>query len=196
MEGVGRVVSGETDMGQDMTAVDNLFRSIVERSPMVNNDEHVVYTARAMTVGDARGRLVLSRPVYDLEVSAGLVTEDGDLFGRREPEATSLIDAHWRVKSAFDGYAAAGMFDGNLDRAVAHYIACSYYDCMSGGCPTHVLSILRHACEEFAIDGGAEVYPGADGWHTVTDFLNETAGVVDAKSIVDMRRLPAITCAK
>lgn len=180
-------------MATDMTVV-GLFRSIVERSPMVNNNEHVVYTRRVMVVGDFRDRLVFSRPVYDLEVSAGLVTEDGNLFDRHEPEATSLIDAYWRVKSAFDGYAAAGMFDGDLDGAVAHYIAYSYYDCMSGGCPTHVLSILRHACEELGINGGTEIYPDyVNGWHTVADFLAETAGVVDVKGIVDIKRLPALT---
>lgn len=179
-------------MATDMTTVDGLFRSVVERSSMVNNDEHVLYTRRAMEAGDTPARLVFSRPVYGLELSAGLAAEDGGLFGRREPEATSLIDAYWRVKSTFDGYASAGMFGGDLGKAIIHYIAYHYYDCMSGGCPTHVLSILRHACEEFGVDGAAEVYPGDDGWTTIADFLAETAGVADIRAVVDPERLPAL----
>lgn len=179
-------------MTTDMTVVDGLFRNIMERSNMVNNDEHVVYTKRAMTTDDAPLTLVLSRPVYDLEMSAGLVTENGSLLGRQEPEATSLIDAYWRVKLTFDRYASIGMFGGDLGKAIVHYIAYHFYDCMSGGCPTHVLSILRHACKEFDVDADAEVYPGDNGWQTISDFLDETSGVADIRDTVDMKRLPVL----
>jgi len=161
-----------------------LFRNIIERSAMVNNDEHVFYTSQSMTPDEAHPiRLVISRPVYDVEIDAGLDTKKGgDMLGRDEPDVTRLIDAYWRVKAAFSGYARMS-FDP--DKAVIHHIAYNFYDCMSGGCPEYVVSIMRYACAEFGVPGDAEVYPGGDnGWHTVADFLAETDGAPDLRDVI------------
>lgn len=162
---------------------------------MTNNDEWVSYTDSPMAPGDASPhKLVISRPVYGFEMDAGLAVEDGDLFGRDEPEVTRLADALWRVRTTFDGYASVGMFGGDMTKVLVHEIAYGFYDCMSGGCPAYVVSILRYACEEFGVPGDTEIYPSPNGWHTVSDFLDETKGAPDIRAIMGegMRLLPPI----
>jgi len=136
--------------------------------------------------------LVFSRPVYDVEMSAGIETKiDSKIGSAFDPDVTFLIDAYWRVKSAFDGYAVSGMF-ADPSKAIAHYIACNYYDCMSGGCQAPVLSILRYACEEFGVPNDTDAYPGDNGWQTIGDFLAETAGTPNIEGL-DMKQLPDLT---
>ncbi len=176
---------------------DKLFRNIVERSAMTNNDEWVSYTDSPMSPGDAAPhKLVISRPVYGFEVDAGLAIEGGSLWDMvDEPDATRLADALWRVKAAFDGYARAGMFGGDMAKAVVHEITFGYYDCMSGGCSTYVLSILRYACEEFNVSGDTNVYPGGpNGWYTISDFLEDTKGMPDIREVMGegMKSLPSL----
>ena len=125
--------------------------------------------------------LVLSRPVYRFEAEAGLDIRDGDRFGRRDPDETLLADAVWRLRERFAFYAECGM---GIDRALVHYIAYGYYDCMSGGMPKYEVSILRAACEEFGVPGETEVYPGRERWHTVSDFLLDAAGAPDARAAI------------
>jgi hypothetical protein len=174
-----------------------VFRTIVERSPMQNNDESVRYTDRPLTAGDVQPHaLVFSRPVYLFETTAGLDLRDGDRFGRREPDETLLADAVWRLRERFTFYAECGM---SIDRALALYIGQGYYDCMSEGMPGYEVAIMRMACEVFGVSGDTEVYPGAGRCHTVSDFMRETAGAPDARAAVDRLRLgpllPQLPCA-
>ena len=164
-----------------------MFRTIVERSPMQNNDERVRYTDRPLAAADVQPHtLVLSRPVYLFEAAAGLDLRDGDRFGRREPDGTLLADAVWRLRERFAFYAECGM---GIDRAVALYIGQGYYDCLSEGMPKYEVSIMRMACEEFGVPGDTEVYPGAERCHTVSDFMLETAAAPDARAAMNGLRL-------
>lgn len=168
-------------MGSVVPAVTGLFRTVVERSSMANNDEWVRYTDRPLAPEDSGpARFVFSRPVYAAETDAGLVAEDGSLFNRREPEITRFIDAVWRVRDWFPG--AVDLFGGDVGKAIVHRIAYNYYDCMSGGMPKYVVSLMRWACEEFGVPGDTEVYPGPDRWNTISDFLADTADAPDIRA--------------
>jgi len=187
-------------MGTDISpAATGIFRTVIERSVMQNNDEWASYSDRPVAFDDAAPhRLVFSRPVYETEVEAGLRTEPGSLFDRNEPEITKVIDAVWRLREKLSAFAALRRApDLDIAKSISHIIAYDYCDCMSGGMPRYVVSIVRWACEEFGVPGETEVYPGAERWYTVSDFLAETADAPDVRvvdSAQDMSRLLLPSC--
>lgn len=169
-------------MGDIAPATTGLFRTVVEASCMRNNDEWVRYDGAptAALPEHSRLRLVLSRPVYAAELAAGLSTENGSLLGRRDPDITLAVDAVWRIREEFPRLVEVF---GDVHKVIAHRIAYDYYDCMSGGMPEYVVSLMRWACREFGVPGDTEVYPGPDRWRTVDDFLADTAGAPDIRVI-------------
>ena len=157
-----------------------MYRIIIERSCMVNNDEWVFYSPKPIDRETVHNwadspKLVLCREVYQQEIDAGLDTPSGmnEVFDEKVPEITSLIDAFFRVRERIQFWHNCS---GSMDKAVAHEAA-QYYDCMSGGVPKYVISVLVYAITSLELDLSTGVYPGKNGWNTLGDFLEDVQGV-------------------
>ena len=74
-----------------------IWRTILEMSPMTNNDEVAHYTTREMLLSDDR-RVAISRPVFQPEITAGL-KESGK----------------WWVSGGLGTYALPQFFDETTD---------------------------------------------------------------------------------
>jgi len=166
---------------------EGVWRNIFEVSPMTNNDERVHYTKRELDWSeftDKPFKLVISRPVFAVEIEGGLKLERGSLFD--EPEATKIIDGIWRAKTTFDEYINVRKM--SVQKAIEHCIAYQYYDCMSGGMNRYVISVVRWLCEEFEVDGGVELYPDSEddgkGYYDLNDFLRDTDHIPDIRDVV------------
>jgi hypothetical protein len=166
------------------------WRNIVERSIMTNNDEWVRYSSTEQIYDrNSPSRLVLSRPVFEVELQAGLnpktkpyaidagfLSEDKD----KAPPVTHMLDAFIRLRKEIQQYLTLSQMGRNAKpddagRALAAAIASSYYDCMSGGWSSYSIWAARMLSRN--LDRSIQVYPkGEEAWHTIGDFLNATAG--------------------
>lgn len=155
-----------------------MFRNIVEISVMINNDEEVFYTEdEQLSYEEKRSpfsdpKLMLSRPIFDLEIEQGLdTTYKGKKFNEKSPEITKFLDAYFIIKQVASS-------DLSPSKIIAFHIGTNFYDAMSGGLPGHELAILRHVIlnhEEVNLQ--EEVYPRhgeKEPWYTIADFLEET----------------------
>jgi hypothetical protein len=166
------------------------FRNIVELSDMSNNDEHVFYTADRLRFEDKETlekvfpprpfknpRLILSRPVFNIEIEKGLKTVIGvvyDSMSVRPPEETLFFDAIFQIKGAVD-VVKSWPKEWNPSEFLATYIGNRFYDCMSGGMSRVELSILYHLCKNPLIDQEVDVYPDKENeaWTKIKDFIKE-----------------------
>jgi len=171
------------------------WRNIIENSIMINNDESVFYTNKQLTheiieKSYSNGaRLKLSRPVFQIEIDAGLdINYNGRKisFDERDeedkaPGITLFIDAYFVIKKGADVWRVISK-NFNPSEFVARHIAYSFYDCMSGGFPIHELRICRMLAKDSRINKEEYVYPcdeehtkktGRD-YHNISDFLEET----------------------
>ena len=194
-----------------------IFRNIVERSHMTHNDETVFYTPEVITVKEfnefkndnkryAGCTLVISRPVYPVELTMGLDIQyqgqlDEEKFNTEKlRKIVDLIDSYFRIKKFVDM-----MFILNPDLSasniLAFYIGNNYYDCMSGGMSHFEFLITKHLCKHVTVDKSTEVYPNykEESWSTINDFLNE--GNDDSDTLekellsfggIDIKQLPDI----
>lgn len=150
------------------------WRTVIELSVMINNNEIVVYSEAEIVKVDqnitdrfGRAMIALSRPVFEEEQLALKGT-------RKEAETTSQLtkklDAIYKlgqIWSAMKGHTSFSKF-------IEHHIAFSYYDCMSGGMPTAEIDVVRRLLVTEKLDPNTRLYPSDDGWHTIADFLKET----------------------
>jgi hypothetical protein len=200
-----------------------IFRNIVELSTMINNEEYVFYTQKQLdfhneddrnmirslsSSGFDRPTLVISRPIFDFEVMGGLKISDKveSLFYEDEqktPEVTIFLDSLYRFKDYLDTQiemSKLGITDEQssyiLDptNLIEYFVAHQFYDCLSGGMPGHLVSVIRFIMERSSsINWDVEVYPGKnstensdrrckglpeipDAWYTLRDFYKETEG--------------------
>lgn len=170
-----------------------IFRNIVERSSMVNNDEQIFYTEAQLTeVRKGKNasafdhtRLVISRPVFQEEIDAGLNlkwqgrTWDDD--APKNPKITDALDDFFKLKGQIDPLMEFGI---ELPKIINEIIAYNFYDCMSGGVGIYFLSACRWFIETNNIPLDEEVYPapenkghGPKGWYTLQQFLKEIEDV-------------------
>ncbi len=168
-----------------------IYRVIVELSEMSNNDERIYYKGSLVEAGKTLpngATIVVSRPVYDIEIQRGLkIHKEGGVtvFDEKTPDITSFFDSLYKMKSYCD--AVKPIFpDFSIKTIVKHFIV-QFYDCMSGGIPIYISSIIKEICEKTDIDRNMRIYPGKDGetdkWHTLQDFLDE----VNPPSLEDIR---------
>lgn len=125
------------------------WRWIVELSCMSNNDEVVIHagcdvSSEDFKLSDECSRLsgsfrdpvlVLSRPVFEAEVKAGLdVSYSGDRFAEARPEVTTVLDGlHRLLRDVECRLKYWGEASRNATDVLVDVVAYSYYDCMSGG---------------------------------------------------------------
>ena len=182
--------------------VTNKWRNVVEMSPMVNNDEVIFYTDTEATPEEAKQvfppgsfdsvKLVISRPVFDFELAEGLdTTYKGPKHSWRDdtkkeivPDITRFLDAYFIIKQEAEVFKEIMGEKFSPTWFIAHHVAYSFYDCMSGGFPAYELMLCRLLAQDVRIDLDNYVYPagkehqektGRDHY-TLLDFLNETQG--------------------
>ena len=164
-----------------------VFRNIVERSTMMNNDERVVYSFEEwkevplwfrsvgyMGSGFYEAKLIISRPHFECE---GNVHLDKSKWQRdTAPPITIFLDDAFRLKKEIERY----QFMDELckrktspSRILASIIAHNFYDCMSAGMPVYMGRLIRELCSDDSIDESTEVYPRGDDCLTISDFMKE-----------------------
>jgi len=67
----------------------------------------------------------------------------------------------------------------NPTKALSHFIAYQYYDCMSSGMPKWDIIIARLLCLHSSINKTKKfiLMVRKDNWHTINDFLEETKNI-------------------
>lgn len=178
------------------------WRNIVrpKHSVMINNDERVLYSNQKMEVkADAPARLVLSRPVFEIELRNGLqpVAKSFDLLGNPEhaPELTLMLDAFFKLKQNLEFYKQLNDFrkdkkPWNEAQALATIVGTNYYDCLSGGWDAYSIWAVHQL--SVGLDLSVHAYPKDKGWYTLQNFLKDTAETVKSKAIEDTAR--QLTC--
>jgi hypothetical protein len=195
------------------------FRLVWEMSNMSNNDEWVAHVEKSVTreesipkeLADSSGwsryerpepRFIFCRPVYEIEVKEGLDLNEKpkaiyDCGISRTPESTQLIDSIFRFAEEMKKESFLAKSTGRKMRSPTDIIvtiaSCQYYDCMSGGIPTYLMSILKYLMESIpGIDFTKPVYPGKEkvpmdnpedyqGWWTLRDFYETAKDSPDLK---------------
>jgi len=186
-----------------------MYRNIVERSCMSNNNEIITYTPHKLSYDSFKTyKLVISRPVYDYEIEEGLKiinNKEISTFNEKVPDITQFLDGLYRLKIRFE-WDKKMFHEYTLEKSINHYVSYNYYDCMSGGCNGYILSMFRYIIEnteDFNLD--EKLYPGKndfdengkpcsqkekealnekDSWYDYHDFL---------KSIEKIERFEDIT---
>lgn len=169
-----------------------LWRNVVELSCMSNNDEVVFYSKNQFLWSDnlkdyfpsspmREPQLVVSRPVFHVELDQGLMSkETATTYPRPEeaPAVSLFLDAFFKIQRKMALKAELRKLGSKVtsSQVLADYIAYSYYDCMSGGMPKYELLILCEALRSYDVDLSTEVYPGKNKseWYTLQDFLEST----------------------
>ena len=171
-----------------------MYRTIVELSGMTNNDEYILYTKKQLTHDDIKhGRLVISRPVFEIELEDGLRVEEGVTVSKwadspfaKSPEITQFLDSLFNMKFFTDASKSVSDKLISPERFVRHY-ATQYYDCMSGGLPKWAGLIVKEFAEIMNIDKNMELYPKEDGYYTLKDFCREFTDEGDSLKTVMSR---------
>ncbi len=168
-----------------------IYRIVVELSGMSNNDERIYYKENSVEAGTILpngARIVISRPVYDIEIQQGLkMHKEGgvSLFDEKTLDITAFFDSLYKMKHYVDY--VKSFSPGLSIEHIVNYFSSQFYDCMSGGIPIYISSIIKEICEKTDIDRNMRIYPGKDGetdnWHTLQDFLDE----VNPPSLEDIR---------
>ncbi len=179
-----------------------LYRIIVENSPMTNNDERIYYKENSVEIGlvcPGKGKVVVCRPVYDIEIEKGLKTDNVvglSIFDEKTPDITSFFDGLYKMKHYCDAMSSF-MPDFNINQLV-NYFASQYYDCMDGGLSGYIISMIREISKRDDVDMDMKVYPGkddiTDNWYTLQDFLDSAKDTPSLENIKDMiqKKIPNI----
>ena len=166
-------------------------RAILECTSMINNDEAFIHYTDSADLERHRERLTnafggkpsvrFERPVYEMEVEAGLDTSRNytvdNVWDNRGvfPEVTYALDALYKLHEHMNFY--VNTLGSDPAKSLVSAIASNFYDCMSGGCSQYFLAMCRHLIEQHQVSLNEEVYPKEDGWYTVVDFLEEIKDV-------------------
>lgn len=178
------------------TQIPNRYRTVVELSDMMNNDEYVIYGRKFLTIQDYQEEIdiitrhhsfwktdhflhegpafVFSRPIFEEEVLEGLNPGyQGALSG--EPnhyrlKLTRILDSFYKLIQSFQwrSFVFQGTKEDNYHSAVIYIIASEYYDCMSAGMSGEQITILRLLVKKLNINLDLPVYPQKTG-----DYIDE-----------------------
>jgi len=157
------------------------WRTVIERSVMINNDECVLYSDSEVVDVDKHfggmfgdPKIVFSRPVFAEEKLDASGCEPTSCFDEKVGELTRSLDAVFSLGGQWKIFEGVGW---DMGRFLVHYCALSYYDCMSGGMPFSEIRLARELMLKAGVNPKTKVYPGKKGdeWYTVGDFFKETA---------------------
>lgn len=178
------------------------YRNIIEKSGMLNNDEWVLYTTEPLDYGSNiiksistsdfnDPRLILTRPVYDIEYEEGLTIKNPVfLDDENSPEITRLLDSLHIIsdnikfnKEISEKTKNKKHKENLLDptNLLSELVAANFYDCMSCGMSKHTIAVIRYLMENYkTINWDTYVYPRGlsnDDFYTLRDFYNTTKNV-------------------
>lgn len=175
----------ENLMNDTIALVKDLYRIIIEKSIMNNNDEYVFYSSvlddKNIFLQTVKGpfdnpMVVLERPVYQIEIDQGLQINKNSISCLHEeiPTITRQIDALYKIKSRIEFQKEHGI--SQPSKFIASYLGTFFYDCMSCGMPKWELALIKFFAQQENIDKTTIVYPrhGTEKWITIEDFLHET----------------------
>lgn len=168
-----------------------IYRHLIEMSPIMNNDVHIVYTTKPL-IGElwedykkkikkikryTEPQMILYRPVYSEENIQN--TNTVSKFDEKVEEITLLLDSLYKIKEFLSSMIK--IRNKNINDALsksssylAMFIGTAYYDCMSGGMNLYDMVILKYLVSNPGIDKNEKVYPGnKDKWFTIQDWLEE-----------------------
>ncbi len=165
----------QQDLSKKLTPTGK-WRTILERSMMINNDETIHYTDAEVTEYNGsngpfeRNAITLSRPVFKEE---NLNTQTTHTMNEKPSELTQILDAAYKISQNWKFWEQHGH---DMTHFIVEHIAYSYYDCMSGGMPIGEIQIARRLIRMLNVDLKKTVYPGKKngGWYTIGDFMVET----------------------
>lgn len=180
-----------------------IFRNVVERSCMNNNDEWVFYSDHELKFKDPEiermlprrmfddTRLVVSRPVFDIEITEGLDIKSipSSLYDSVCPKITAFLDTVFELKNLINFFKE--VYQENDKTKLVNFLirryTCDFYDCMSGGLGKYEGYIVKQLVKSFNIDLSMELYPKGDSkdHYTIGDFMNEFKDV-DISDIADI----------
>ena len=196
--------SPQQERSANIAAQTGIWRWVVEMSSMSNNDEIVVHADRDISyeefaqssirqkLGGAHRspRLVFSRPVFAIELEAGLDAEYvGDRREEKRPRIASTLDGLYRFFRDVECRLRLWRPESRTaTKVVADIVAYSFYDCMSGGMDRTCALACRAIVQRYGCDLAEPVYPGTSGsargrvagqdvtgWYTLGDWMRETA---------------------
>jgi hypothetical protein len=178
-----------------------MYRSIVEMSCMQNNDERVLYTEEEILYDQVKEhingnrfdspKLVFSRPVFDAEIDDGL--NFAMETNNKIPDITRFLDALYRLKVRFDfvrELKKANPQDWDPIPFIIRDITSQFYDCMSGGLPVYLGSIVKEIIDFYPnIDLDMTLYPkDEEEDYLLKDFLKEMENAPDIKQHLTVMR--------
>jgi len=168
-----------------------MYRTILERSIMTNNDEFIGYTDEQITDDKFNGcDVVLSREVFQEEIEAGLKIHKDFIsvwkIKDNPPQLTRFLDAVCKFRDYISRWKKVSN-DPIHVRNLVRIWATGYYDCMSGGMPLWEGVLIAHISKYFNLDMDMELYPKSqeyntpdnpdidknsnnDSWYTLRDF--------------------------
>lgn len=174
------------------------YRTVVEFSPMRNNDEWVIHTEKEVTNLDQlkitrpgfrcfeTPELVFSRPIHSAERGKLDTSYEGDRrFDEDAPEITRALDDFYKLKEDLKG--KIQVIGLSPDKAITMSIGAAYYSCMSGGAGRYYLSACRYFIEQLHVSMDEEVYG-----QTVKDFLEEIKDVPRLEELIGQEKLPVL----
>lgn len=167
-----------------------IYRSIVEKSSMINNDEFVSYGDKKDFFRDKNGTLSLSRPVFQIEIDEGLNISSKEIstYQEKVPSITKLIDGIYELKKIKDFFELLEK-DVNPTIIAKDYLGMHFYDCMSGGANSYILWLIKYLCDNNFIEMKTDIYPtdNEKGFYDFYDFCKETErwGENDLKKIIE-----------
>lgn len=158
------------------------YRHIVELSPMINNDEVVIYMTECITNIDEMKKvvrfresafstptIVIARPIFEEEkdVLLSLALKHNLVYRltdhcQEESRTTHFLDCIYRFKDRIDFVKMYTTMKDNFDasRFLAMEIGLNYFDCMSSGCPRDLFLLYQTMLRVNPnIDLTTEVYP-------------------------------------
>lgn len=178
------------------------YRNIIEKSGMLNNNEWVLYTTEPLTHNSNiiksistsdfdDPRLMLTRPVYDIEYEEGLIIKNPVfLDSENSPEITRLLDSlhiisdNIKFNKEISKKTKNKKHKENLlnpSNLLSELVAANFYDCLSCGMPKHTVAVIRYLMENYkTINWDTDIYPKrapSKDWYTLRDFYNETKNV-------------------
>jgi hypothetical protein len=139
------------------------------------------------------------------------------------PEETFFLDALYKFKEFLEftlwlkneknkSLPESTIIDSGIDKedpfnpsnTIAYYVGDNFYDCMSGGMSSYLVSLIRFLIEKGAVDTKVPVYPhvtnpdGSCTWSTLEDFYKETSYAEKWEEVIQEFRIvrDALPCLK
>jgi hypothetical protein len=149
------------------------------------NDEWILYTQSEIKKADVGKyiraamfddpRVVVSRPVFDVEVREGLEVKAKPIssFDEKVPDITKFLDDVFELKDFVSHFKQHRVERPEWDfvHFLVNHFSSAYYDCMAGGVSAYMMSLLSEVAKIGNMDLSEVVYNGMEKDYTLGDIL-------------------------